>query len=982
MIFVFLVCIRSISTSSCLRALDLWWDLPGRRANAPWTTITMISSFTCLYTHQKTKKAKTWQDGVVRYMHEYGKAVLYDDPTSKKNQKLDSLFAAFEDLTQGAELDFERHLVTIEERLPDEAVLNNGNKQEDASIEVPPKKLTTLNRLLNMKRPIPHIVSQLNITTAPATVSIPVGQSSIETVAPKTVESAPPEFKEPPLKRTKPNVKPIEPLRFPTKEECNSILATSPWQNHASLQRQTTIPLSFKDVNQYKDTFLRAMTESIQVQLTMLACQYYNLGNTQEQTARQRGVPFYTSCNLSNLQIDPNRERFQLGRKGNFFLNVSSKEPSSCYSKEDIWIVSSQPTFDAALTFLAKSVYYGPSANGNVELTPLTGKDSVIANLLCTQPTCALRGVNAASEFLCMEALKSHLGKTSMLSHIVDYTSMTRKRSSGFRPPSRQGLIQKQGIEIYTTVLEQTIQEFSLNEDQARVLRAFAKSIALHTPQPDAPGPITLAFGVFGAGKSFLVAITIIFLGRLKQYGAQVLQQPEKYKVLIASMTNVAVDRILLALLKFGYTDFVRIGSMKKMAKKVLPFAAQSQTNDKEEMHELESLLREDLDPKELKLVQETIRKFKSSENKSLVKSCFCLATTCISAATSPSIDGAVTCPIVILDECSQMTEPMSILPIATFACERVLLVGDSKQLPPTITSNSKVIGLERTLFERLHESGCPSTMLRTQYRCHPLISAISNAQFYNNQLRDGKTGEELYPLYDELPTLALVNVCGQEQTVRGSMVNRAEVDVIVSLVRRLLVLNVSGYDIGVICLYKAQSDAIQEALRNKRVQVSTVDAFQGGEKTIVILSTVRTAASGFIDDPRRVNVAVTRAMRHLWVVGNESLLRDGRVWGKILSHHLKNVLEGMEFLHLLTELEPLELRDDLELQDDAFELCLSVPETKEPPVEQQGEPLRPVQPGNLFTNLRNPVMPVLQAKETRNNKGWLSTWSGEEELV
>ncbi|KAI8819487.1 AAA domain-containing protein [Fimicolochytrium jonesii] len=68
-------------------------------------------------------------------------------------------------------------------------------------------------------------------------------------------------------------------------------------------------------------------------------------------------------------------------------------------------------------------------------------------------------------------------------------------------------------------------------------------------------------------------------------------------------------------------------------------------------------------------------------------------------------------------------------------------------------------------------------------------------------------------------------------------------------------------------------------------VQVSTVDAFQGAEKTVILLSTVRTRYVGFIDEPRRVNVALTRAKRHLFIFGNKTLLSRDKLWGKVLAH-------------------------------------------------------------------------------------------------
>ena len=75
--------------------------------------------------------------------------------------------------------------------------------------------------------------------------------------------------------------------------------------------------------------------------------------------------------------------------------------------------------------------------------------------------------------------------------------------------------------------------------------------------------------------------------------------------------------------------------------------------------------------------------------------------------------------------------------------------------------------------------------------------------------------------------------------------------------------------------------DSRNEAL--KSIQVSTVDAFQGAERDIIILGSVRTRSLGFTSDCQRLNVAITRARRHLIIVGNEKLLRGSRQWSYII---------------------------------------------------------------------------------------------------
>uniref|UniRef100_A0A663MJW4 5'-3' DNA helicase ZGRF1 n=2 Tax=Athene cunicularia TaxID=194338 RepID=A0A663MJW4_ATHCN len=193
--------------------------------------------------------------------------------------------------------------------------------------------------------------------------------------------------------------------------------------------------------------------------------------------------------------------------------------------------------------------------------------------------------------------------------------------------------------------------------------------------------------------------------------------------------------------------------------------------------------------------------------------------------------------------------------------------------------------------------------LLRTQYRCHPAISAIANELFYEGNLTDGVSEQDRSPLVDWLPTLCFYSVNGVEQIERdNSFYNMAEVHFTVKLIQSLVASGIEGSAVGVITLYKSQMCKIQnllsgiysEAFEVKAVQVSTVDAFQGAEKEIIVLSCVRTRQIGFIDSEKRMNVALTRAKRHLLIVGNLACLSRNRLWGRVI-HHCKGLENGLQ---------------------------------------------------------------------------------------
>ena len=96
--------------------------------------------------------------------------------------------------------------------------------------------------------------------------------------------------------------------------------------------------------------------------------------------------------------------------------------------------------------------------------------------------------------------------------------------------------------------------------------------------------------------------------------------------------------------------------------------------------------------------------------------------------------------PIVLIDECTQATEPRCCIALSK-ASHAVVLVGDQQQLPPTCVSReAEQQGLGVSLFERIIGFGdcCPKTMLTVQHRMHPLIHRFPSDQFYDGHLVGG----------------------------------------------------------------------------------------------------------------------------------------------------------------------------------------------------------------------------------------------------
>ncbi|KAJ8093110.1 hypothetical protein PM082_020593 [Marasmius tenuissimus] len=285
--------------------------------------------------------------------------------------------------------------------------------------------------------------------------------------------------------------------------------------------------------------------------------------------------------------------------------------------------------------------------------------------------------------------------------------------------------------------------------------------------------------------------------------------------------------------------------------------------------------------------------------------------------------------PVVFLDEASMSTEPASLIPIMK-GSRHLALIGDHKQLPPVIVSpEAQAMGLGISLFERLTEEGVvPSIMLNIQYRMHPAISHFPSNEFYNFSLQDGtidgggfidprllppNVSPSLLPpsilsisdkgvISSSRPPVTFLDHTGNESLKAKSRVNHNEAHIVAAVVEDLLLNNddLTGNDIGIIAPYIAQISLLtrlfntdpkwterfrtvlgaHRAMQLGNIEIKTVDGFEGREKEVIIFSTVRNNAGGYIGflaDRRRLNVGLTRAKRGLFVVGSVSTLRSGK---------------------------------------------------------------------------------------------------------
>ncbi|KAI0395600.1 SEN1 N terminal-domain-containing protein [Xylariaceae sp. FL0594] len=263
----------------------------------------------------------------------------------------------------------------------------------------------------------------------------------------------------------------------------------------------------------------------------------------------------------------------------------------------------------------------------------------------------------------------------------------------------------------------------------------------------------------------------------------------------------------------------------------------------------------------------------------------------------------AVEFETVIIDEAAQCVELSALIPLK-YGCSKCILVGDPKQLPPTVLSQSAArYGYDQSLFVRIQQNHPDEVhLLDTQYRMHPEISFFPSQEFYEKRLLDGgdmaKLRRQPWHQSELLGPYRFFDVRGvQEKGRRGqSLVNLEELKVAMQLYDRFCQdyprVDLKG-KIGIITPYKAQLFELREQFSRRygekiteSIEFNTTDAFQGRECEIIIFSCVRASSTGgigFMTDIRRMNVGLTRARSSLWILGDSRALCQGEYWNRLI---------------------------------------------------------------------------------------------------
>ena len=241
-----------------------------------------------------------------------------------------------------------------------------------------------------------------------------------------------------------------------------------------------------------------------------------------------------------------------------------------------------------------------------------------------------------------------------------------------------------------------------------------------------------------------------------------------------------------------------------------------------------------------------------------------------------------------IIDECGQSVEQETIIPI-TLTFGRVVLVGDHKQLSPTVLSKEAIeYEMNVSLFERLINIGIPFVQLNVQYRMHPAISQFPSKKFYDGMIRDGvNAGDRIFPAKFDFKAgplfpVTFIDLSNGKESGENSKQNIEERKYVRKLVTKFR-KTMKPEDIGVITPYDAQKRLLMQMKGMNNIEIDSVDGFQGREKQVIIFTCVRTKGIGFLKDRKRLNVALTRAKCGLIIVGNQKNLSRDPLWKSYL---------------------------------------------------------------------------------------------------
>lgn len=388
-------------------------------------------------------------------------------------------------------------------------------------------------------------------------------------------------------------------------------------------------------------------------------------------------------------------------------------------------------------------------------------------------------------------------------------------------------------------------------------------------------------------------------------------------QVLVCAQSNMAVDWISEKLVDRG-VSVLRIGNPSRVNDKMLSFTYERRFESHPDYPQLWSIrkaIRElyarSRKGAEREAVRQKINSLKDRAteleiriNESLFSEARVIACTLVGSANRLLTGQKF--GTLFIDEAAQALEAACWIPIRK--ADRVILAGDHCQLPPTVKAPEALrAGLGHTLMQTIVKSK-PDTvsLLKLQYRMNDEIMRFSSEWFYGGMLQSAPEVKYRSILDFDTP-IEWINTegldCNEEFIGENyGRINKSEAE--------LSIEQLKGYitkigrerflderiDVGMISPYKAQVQYLRRLVRNdaffkpyrQAITINTVDGFQGQERDVILISLVRANEEGqigFLNDLRRMNVAITRVRMKLIILGDASTLTRHAFYKKLYTY-------------------------------------------------------------------------------------------------
>lgn len=381
-------------------------------------------------------------------------------------------------------------------------------------------------------------------------------------------------------------------------------------------------------------------------------------------------------------------------------------------------------------------------------------------------------------------------------------------------------------------------------------------------------------------------------------------------QLLVCAQSNTAVDWILEKLVDRGI-NVLRIGNPTRVNDKMLSFTYERRFEAHPDYIELWSIRKAIRQIKSRHQIHDAVQRlrFRATElemkiQEELFNEARVIACTLVGAANRILNKRHFT--TLFIDEAAQALEAACWIAIGK--ADRVILAGDHHQLPPTIKCIEAARGgLDNTLMQKVaFNKPNMVSLLKIQYRMHDDIMRFPSHWFYQDELTSAPEVKNRGILALDTPLVWFdTTACDFEEDLPIDNMSRINTQEAVFLIEQLQtyiekitlerVLD-ERIDFGLISPYKAQVQYIRSLIRKniffkplcKQITVHTVDGFQGQEKDVIMISLVRANKEGqigFLNDLRRMNVAITRARMKLMIVGNAQTLSQHIFYKKLYEY-------------------------------------------------------------------------------------------------